>query len=63
MNKLLWANWARLRQYKAFWLTLAGVFLCSLLSIWSGSRAAEQLAQSGSPPFWVGCTPFSSACF
>ena len=47
MNKLLWANWARLRQYKAFWLTLAGVFLCSLLSIWSGSRAAEQLAQSG----------------
>lgn len=26
MNKLLWANWARLRRYKAFWLTLAGVF-------------------------------------
>lgn len=47
MNKLLWANWARLRHYKAFWLALAGVFLCSLLSIWSGSRAAEQLAQSG----------------
>ena len=47
MNKLLWANWARLRHYKAFWLTLAGVFLCSLLSIWSGSRVAEQLAQSG----------------
>ena len=47
MNKLLWANWARLRRYKAFWLTLAGVFLVSLLSIWSGSRAAQQLAQSG----------------
>ncbi|WP_394970145.1 ABC transporter permease subunit [Candidatus Allofournierella merdipullorum] len=47
MNKLLWANWARLRHYKAFWLTLTGVFLVSLLSIWSGSRAAEQLAQSG----------------
>ena len=46
MNKLLWANWARLRRYKAFWLTLAGVFLVSLLSIWSGSRAAQQLAQS-----------------
>lgn len=47
MNKLLWANWARLRRCKAFWLTLAGVFLVSLLSIWSGSRAAQQLAQSG----------------
>ncbi|HJD17905.1 MAG TPA: ABC transporter permease [Candidatus Fournierella excrementavium] len=47
MNKLLWANWARLRRYKAFWLALAGVFLVSLLSIWSGSRAAQQLAQSG----------------
>lgn len=47
MNKLLWANWARLRQCRTFWLALAGVFLISLLSMRSGSRVAGQLAQSG----------------
>lgn len=47
MNKLLWANGARLRRYGIFWVALAGVFLFSLLSIWNSSRVAQQMAQAG----------------
>ena len=47
MNKLLWADWSRLRMSRAFPLALAGVFLFSAMSIWNSSRVVHQMAQSG----------------
>ena len=47
MSKLLWANWMRLRTGRGFWLALGGVFLGSVLSIWSSSLSVRQMVQSG----------------
>lgn len=47
MHDLLCANLVRLRRSRAFWLMLGGVLLVSVLSMWSGSRAAAGMAQRG----------------
>lgn len=47
MSNLISANVLRLRQYRIFWMTLGGVFLVSLFSMWGTSRSVAEMAQLG----------------
>ena len=75
MSNLISANVLRLRQYRIFWMTLGGVFLVSLFSMWGTSRSVAEMAQLGleqtvdkyffsmASYIWGWFLPPSSACF
>lgn len=47
MSKLLSANWTRLRMCRAVWISLAGVFLLSVLVMRNNARSVQEMAESG----------------
>ena len=47
MSKLLSANWTRLRMCRAVWISLAAVFLLSVLVMWNNARSVQEMVESG----------------